>query len=213
MRSALLSFTCILFVTVSAPRAEAEVTPQTLQSRWAEISYRIPARERDEAFSALTEIANTAVEAHPENAALWVWLGIIKASHAGARGGLGALSLVKSAKKDLERSIDIDDKTLHGAAYTTLGSLYYQVPGWPIGFGSDKKAEDYLRRGLEIAPGDIDANYFYADFLFQSGEYTSALQYADRANNAEPRAGRELEDEGRRTEIRTLINKIEAEIR
>ena len=120
------------------------------------------------------------------------------------------MSLVKSARKDLERSIDIDGNALQGAASTTLGSLYYHVPGWPIGFGSDTKAEKYLRRGLEIAPEDIDANYFYADFLFQSGEYKAALQYSERALNAVPRPGRELDDEGRRAEIRTLIDNIEA---
>ena len=36
----------------------------------------------------------------------------------------------------------IDPKALDGSAYASLGSLFYQVPGWPIGFGDDKKAAE-----------------------------------------------------------------------
>jgi hypothetical protein len=55
----------------------------------------------------------------------------------------------------------IDPRALQGSAYTSLGSLYYQVPGWPIGFGDDKRAEAMLLKALEINPDGIDPNYFY----------------------------------------------------
>ncbi len=58
-----------------------------------------------------------------------IWYGIIVASYAGAKGGLGALSLAKDAKQALEHALAIDPKALAGSAYTSLGSLYYQVPG------------------------------------------------------------------------------------
>ena len=48
---------------------------------------------------------------------------------------------------------------MDGAAYTSLGALYYQVPGWPLGFGDDAAARTMLRKGLAIDPDGIDANY------------------------------------------------------
>ena len=38
-------------------------------------------------------------------------------------------------RRALEQALAIDATALEGSAFTTLGSLYYQVPGWPIGFG------------------------------------------------------------------------------
>ncbi|CAA0082299.1 Uncharacterised protein [Zhongshania aliphaticivorans] len=201
-----------LFTTQSLIALATDSSVQALQLRWAQISYQLPSNEREEAFEVLIKEVDELISVYPNNAELRTWRGIIKSSSAGAQGGLGALSLVKEAKRDLERAIAIDSKVLNGAAYTSLGSLYYQVPGWPISFGNDKKAKEYLLRGLDIAPTDIDANYFYADFLYQSGQYTSALSYLEQALQAAPRLGRTLADEGRRAEIQTLLKKTKEKI-
>ena len=74
-------------------------------------------------------------------------------------GGLGALGLVKQAKASLEQALAIDPQALAGSAYTSLGSLYYQVTGWPLGFGDDDKAEAMLKQSLAINPDGIDPNY------------------------------------------------------
>src|SRR5690606_30096731 len=125
-----------------------------------------------------------------------------------AKGGLGALSSVKSAKKSLEQALEIDPKALSGSAYTSLGSLYYQVPGWPIGFGDNKKALEYLKKGLEINPDGIDSNYFYGDYLFREGDLDGAERALRKALQAAPRKGREDADAGRRGEINQLLDKI-----
>jgi Tfp pilus assembly protein PilF len=91
-----------------------------------------------------------------------------------------------------------DDAALNGDVYTTLGTLYYKVPGWPIGFGDDKKARDYLERGLALQPTGIDQNYFYGDFLLKLGDKASARIYLTKALNAPPRPGLEEADAGRR---------------
>src|SRR5690606_2049518 len=100
---------------------------------------------------------------------LKVWLAINKSSLAGVKGGLGALSLVKEAKLLYEEVIDPAPNTLDGSAFTSLGTLYYKVPGWPVAFGDDVKAEELLQRALLINPTGIDANYFYGDFLAEQG--------------------------------------------
>jgi hypothetical protein len=63
------------------------------------------------------------------------------------------------------RAIQLDPNASEGAAFVTLGSLYYMVPGWPIAYGDTNKADALLKKALVINPNTIDANYFYGDFL------------------------------------------------
>ncbi len=137
-----------------------------------------------------------------------VWLAINKASLAGAEGGLSGLSQAKQAKKILEQVIEKAPETLNGSAYTSLGSLYYKVPGWPIGFGDDAKAEKLLKKALEINPNGIDSNYFYGDFLVEQGKKKEAIKYLTRAQNAAPRPERPVADAGRQQEISTLLKSL-----
>jgi len=178
---------------------------RALQNDWAEIKYRRPAAEQEKAFAELTRSADAVRARHPGRAEPQIWYGIIAASYAGARGGLGALSLAKDAKKALEQALAADPKALDGSAYTSLGSLYYQVPGWPIGFGSDDKARELLQKALALNPDGIDSNYFYGDFLSRQGDRDGARRALDRALKAPPRPGRALADEGRRKEIESLL--------
>lgn len=112
-----------------------------IQSLWAKIQYDLPIEQREAAFSQLAKEAEDAVAAEPQAAELRIWHGIVLSTWAGAKGGFGALRLVKQAKAELEQSLQLDPKALTGSAYTSLGSLYYQVPGWPVGFGDDAKAD------------------------------------------------------------------------
>ena len=176
-----------------------------LQTEWARIKYQRPAAEQEKAFAELTKSANTLRGKYAGRAEPQIWYGIIAASYAGARGGLGALGLAKDAKKALERALEIDPKALDGSAYTSLGSLYYQVPGWPIGFGNDEKARELLDKALALNPDGIDPNYFLGDFLYRKGDYAAARQALDKALKSPARPGRELADQGRRKEIESLL--------
>ncbi|MFV8783997.1 tetratricopeptide repeat protein [Microbulbifer sp. SA54] len=176
----------------------------SLQREWAQIKYRLPEKQQAAQFENLIGRAEAATSANPNSADLWVWSGIIRASYAGAKGGLGALSAVKAAKADLEHAIALNGSVQDGAAYTSLGSLYYQVPGWPIGFGDDKKAETFLKKGLEYGANDIDANYFYADYLFKHKDYPRAMEYLSKAEHAPKDLARPLASEGRMGEILKL---------
>jgi tetratricopeptide (TPR) repeat protein len=183
-----------------------------LQNDWARIKYQTEEKQQADAFAELSARADRFAAANPQRVEARIWAGIIKSTWAGAKGGLGALKLVKAAKADLEQAIAIDANALNGSALTSLGSLYYQVPGWPVGFGDKEKAQEYLLRGLAVAPDGIDANYFYADYLFRQGRYRDARSYAERALAAPPRPGRDSADAGRRGEIEQLLRKIAREL-
>jgi tetratricopeptide (TPR) repeat protein len=187
----------------------ADAALKALQDEWAVAKYGVPENEREAALAALVGKADTAVTSHPRDARLLTWRGIVLASWAGAKGGLGALGLVKRAKADFEAALAIDERVLDGSAHTSLGSLYYQVPGWPVGFGDDDKARAELEAGLALNPDGIDSNYFWADYLHESGKDREARAALERALAAAPRAGRESADAGRRAEIQALLAKLD----
>jgi len=179
---------------------------QKLQTRWAEIKYRTPEAEQEKAFVTLVAEAEQ-LRAANTRAPYLIWEAIIRSTYAGIKGGLGALDQVKQAKKLLEQAIKIDPTAMDGSAYTSLGSLYYQVPGWPVGFGDDKKAKEMLLKGLSYNPDGIDSNYFYGDFLLEQKQYQQAVVAFEKALNAAPRPNRESADAGRKGEIAAAMAK------
>ena len=181
---------------------------ERIQGRWAEINYQTPAAQRESAFADLAQQAERAIAAEPQAAELRIWKGIVLSTWAGAKGGLGALDLVKQAKGELEQALKLDAKALEGSAYTSLGTLYYRVPGFPLGFGNHDKARELLKKALAINPNGIDPNYFYGDFLFRKGDYANAKKALEHALKAPARPDRPLADEGRRKEITELLAKI-----
>jgi len=188
--------------------ADLETNVLALQKQWAEVNYQIEGKDQISAFERLIIDADAVVVANPKQAAPLIWRGIIKSTLAGKKGGLGALGLAKAAKKDLEKSITLDATAMQGSALTSLGTLYLNVPGWPVGFGSDKKAEKFLLKAIAINPDGIDSNYFYADFLMAKKRNQEAATYFRKAQNAAPRLNRPLADSGRQKEIATALESI-----
>lgn len=180
-----------------------------LQTEWAKIKYQTPDEETQlKAIHKLEEDAAKITTAYPDRAEPKIWEGIILSTDAGIDGGMGALSTVEKAKALLEAAIKINPNALDGSAYTSLGSLYYKVPGWPVGFGDDDEAEKNLKAALQINPNGIDANFFYGDFLIEDDREAQAQPYLERALMAPDRPGRELADAGRRQEIKAKLAEI-----
>lgn len=193
----------------AAEPANLDTGIHTLQSEWARIFYQIPDHELQEnAIDTLADQAHALTKAFPERAEPMIWEGIILSTSASINGGLSALGKVKRARSLFEDAMDIDDTALEGSAYTSLGSLYYQVPGWPIAFGDDDKAEALLLKALEINPDGIDPNYFYGDFLAENGRKSEAQEYLQRALAAPNRPDRPLADQGRRQEIKAALEEL-----
>jgi tetratricopeptide (TPR) repeat protein len=181
-----------------------------LQHDWEVIRYQTPAAEREKRFEVLAARAHELSEAHPQRSEPLVWEGIIVSSLAGEKGGLGALGLVKKARTIYESAIRIDGNALDGSAFNSLGVLYYKVPGWPIGFGDKAKARELLLKALLINPNGIDPNYFYGEYLVETGQPADAVTYLERALAAPARPGRQVADTGRREEARALLEKARA---
>jgi len=198
----------VLLVSVAHAQTSFDTELARIQQQWAVANYQITSKDdKVKAFEALATEAHQFSIANPQRAEPLIWEGIVLSTYAGAKGGLGALGLAKKSRAVLEAALKIDDKALDGSAYTSLGALYSKVPGFPLGFGSDDKAEELFARALQLNPDGIDPNYFYAQYLCDRNECRDALRYLQRAAEAPPRPGRELADEGRHREVMELLAK------
>lgn len=176
-----------------------------IQFEWARLYYMDEFLNQNlRELQALAEYAGQVAEQHPESAEALVWNAIVLSTLAEKKGGLGALGLVKQARVKLEQAEAIDPAVLGGSVYASLGSLYSKVPGWPIGFGSDKKAEQYFKKALAINPQGLDINYFFAEYLVEQGKEQLALEYIDKALQAPLMAERPVADKGRRAQAMKL---------
>jgi tetratricopeptide (TPR) repeat protein len=194
-----------------AAPADFDAELRAIQTEWARINYAVAGSDaKVAAFDTLAARAATFSARHPQRAEPLIWEGIVLSTEAGAKGGLGALSLAKASRDRLERSLTLDPTALAGSAHTSLGTLYHKVPGFPVGFGSDKKAEEHLREALRQNPTGIDPNYFYAELLYDDDRHAEALTHLQKALKAPARPGRETADLGRRQEIEQLMAKVRA---
>jgi tetratricopeptide (TPR) repeat protein len=203
------------FITLSSPvfaeeRLEGEIV--RIQHDWAKANYLTPKDAQESAFKNLTEEAHQVTASNPNAPEALIWEGITFSGYAKAKGGIGALKLAEKARDLLLAAEKINPQALQGSTYTSLGSLYYKVPGWPIGFGDKKKARTYLEKALAANPTGIDPNYFYADFLSEQGDYVKAVEYYKKALVAPARQGREDADIGRKKEVEEGLSVAEKKV-
>lgn len=200
-----LLFLVLLLAVTQVPAGDLNSDIAALQSEWATIKYKSSPKGQKQQFEALAGKAQTVTARYPDNTEPLIWEGIILSTWAGAKGGLGALSLVKQSRDRLEKALAIDAQALDGSAYTSLGTLYYKVPGWPIGFGDTDKAEELLKMALDINPDGIDPNFFYGEFLYEEDRYPESVTVLEHALQAPPRPARPVADAGRKAEIEQLL--------
>ena len=62
-------------------------------------------------------------------------------------------------------------------------------------------------------PDGIDPNFFYGELMFELKDYQHAHDYLVRAEQASPRAGRAVADEGRKGEIASLLARVDKKLR
>ena len=203
---------CLLALMAWQPCAYAATMDEAianLQQQLAIIKYQTPDEEKQE--QAITELADKSAQVskdYPGKAEPLIWQGIIVSSKSGIVGGIGALGDAKKARDLFFEAEKINPQALNGSVYTSLGALYYKVPGWPVGFGDNAKAREYLEKAIAMNPDGIDPNFFYGEFLYERGDYARAKTTLEHGLAATPRPGRELADKGRREEIQQVLQKV-----
>lgn len=203
------------FLTIAFQAGADTVPPaEGLAQAWDHVQFELTDKDqRLKGFANIADEADRMIQDDPGNAEAMVWEAICLSSVAGEIRGPSALGKVNKARDLLLSAESINPDTLgDGSIYSSLGSLYYQVPSFPIGFGNKKKAREYLSKALAQNPEGIDPNYFMADLMVHTGDYKAALKYVSAAEAAPLRPGREIADAGRRKELMALRGKIESKL-
>jgi tetratricopeptide (TPR) repeat protein len=212
-----LAILCALALAGGASAQDSRFQTQmdALARSWAHLNYEVrdPRQEAADA-QGLAAQAGQLAKQYPDRAEPLAWQALILLCEADARHNMRSLELAGQAKHLLERAAKIDPNAIGaGSIYANLGSLYADVPGFPISFGDSNKARAYLDKAVAASPDGVDANYFYGDFLYRQGDRAQAIQTLERALGARSRPGRELADRGRKWEASLLLAKIHHKVR
>ena len=152
---------------------DAEIN--SVAEEWATIKYLSENdSERSTKLAGPAPKADALVKRYPGRPEPLVWDGIVVSEQASLSSGFTALGFAGRARDLLLEAYKIDPKALDAGAPTSLGVLYYRVPGFPIAWGDKEKARRYLEEAIRNAPHGRDAHYFFADFLYEQGDYKRA---------------------------------------
>lgn len=185
-----------------------------LSLEWEHIKFQVEDRdEQEKQMAVVAEHAADLVRRYPTAREASIWLGIINSEQASMAGQnsspFKALGFAKRAREILEKAEKTDPTTMDAGAPTSLGVLYYRVPGFPIGFGDKAKARRLLQEAIANAPNGLDANYFYGDFLYEQQEYPEAIKVLKRALTLPGHPDRPVWDRSRRQVMQELLAKMQ----
>ena len=214
-RSAFLSFILAAiagFCVVPAQAADAAAAEvHRLQSTWEAIKFGVPeGDEQTRKMDALGEDADAVAARFPDSVEVQIWDGIITSERASMASMFSALGLAKRARDILEQANKAAPAKLDAGAPTSLGVLYYRVPGFPVGFGDKVKARQLLEQAVKLAPTGLDAWYFYGDFLYEQKEYAKAAEAFRHALSLPQHPDRPAWDKNRRLVIEERLASIAA---
>ncbi len=166
--------------------------------------------QRAKAFVAVQLHAAILDKQYPRSAEPLVWQAWALIDQSMVLRDFSSLGLLKQARQKLEAALAIDPN--HAGANSTLGSLYFNVPKWPLSFGDRKKGRAYLLKSLAIDPTSGWQNLDYAKCLFKDEDYSGAVKYATITLQSPMRAGSKR-DASLHAEAEALIVKAKEKLR
>jgi hypothetical protein len=203
-----LLLSLVLLFAAAAQAAPSDELIRPIQDRWAEIKYRSPAKQQADLYNELSEKVRQISAANPNFPPALIWEGIVVSSEAGARGGLGGLSLAKDAKKVLEESLKLDEKSPQRLRLYQPRRALRQGSRLAAGLRRQEKSRGAFPQVPERQPGRDRPELLLRRVPDRPGARRRRPQLSGKSAQAAPRPGRELADQGRRQEIQALLKQI-----
>lgn len=213
-RNHALVLTFALLAAVPAASVQGADDPvieqvKQVQKDWETIKFTVPEGDRQtRLMETLGARADALAASNPDRVEALIWDGIVTSERASMVGSFSALPLANRARDILEKAYGMNPTALDAGAPTSLGVLYYRVPGFPIAFGDKTRARKLLEQAVTTAPKGLDAWYFYGDFLMAQGEYARAREAFAHALSLPANAERQLWDKNRRLVIQEKLDDI-----
>jgi tetratricopeptide (TPR) repeat protein len=161
----------------SARKAEAiwearlRANPKDFESAWklARVRYWLgghaPEAERKTLLEMGIEAGRAAIAARADRPEGHFWMAANMGSLAESFGLRQGLKYRRPIKEALETALGIDPAFQQGSPDRALGRWYLKVPG--LFGGSDRKAEEHLRRSLTYNPNSTASRFFLAEALLE----------------------------------------------
>ncbi|KPF79101.1 hypothetical protein IP88_02605 [alpha proteobacterium AAP81b] len=182
-----------LLLALATPAAADPAALARLESGWAGANYgKASDAERIAQLDELIAAARALAAQPGQRATATAWEGMLLMTKAGIVRGLSGFRLVQEARGRFDASIALDPRAAGGLALRQLGTLYWQVPGFPIAFGSKKKAEALLTRALAVDRASLGNNLAMADFLVETKRNAEAEAFLTTALRAPAHGAAEL---------------------
>lgn len=134
---------------------------------------------RVQLFENAIETADQALALNANDVRGLFWKAAAMGKVAEDSGIINALSMLRPMESMLLKVIELDEHYENAGAHRALGRMYHQLPGFPISFGSNRKALMHLKRAHELFPRDVITRAFYAELLYDSGRKAEARKHAE----------------------------------
>jgi hypothetical protein len=165
---------------------------------------------RSKALTTLIQRAASLAKQHPSRGEPLAWKGIVEADLSARERSLGQ---AKNARKTLEASLAILPNSSAPDAYSTLGAMYANMPGFPLAFGDKKKARVHFQQCLTLDAKHVGCNINYASLLLKQEDFAGAIKHANAGIAGLPRPGRDKADKASRGSAETIITKAKEQLR
>jgi tetratricopeptide (TPR) repeat protein len=165
---------------------------------------------RFKAFEALQQHAAKVTKQYPGRAEPVIWEAWAIIEQSVVLKNFHTLGLLKQSRNKLEAALAINPN--NSDANSTLGSLYFNVPIWPLSFGDKKKGRALHQKALAVDPMSSWKNLDYAKCLFKDDDYLGAVKYATITAHTPMRPGSKR-DASTTAEAEALIVKAKEKLR
>ena len=137
---------------------------------------RTTAEDKLAAYDRGREIGQRAVELAPRSHDAHLWFAINTARWGETKGVLRSLFLLPTIRQELETLLELDPRSVR--AHILAGNVLLEVPGFA---GGDRaKAEEHLKKALEIDPRFTNARVDLARVYIADARYADARRELQR---------------------------------
>ena len=137
---------------------------------------RTTAEDKLAAYDRGREIGQRAVELAPRSHDAHLWFAINTARWGETKGVLRSLFLLPTIRQELETLLELDPRSVR--AHILVGNVLLEVPGFA---GGDRaKAEEHLKKALEIDPRFTNARVDLARVYIADARYADARRELQR---------------------------------
>ena len=212
IRPLLLAAFLVMAGTGPAAAQTVDETLLDIENRWAVALYASSEQEKEIALTKLLRDVRAFAASHSDNPEAVAWHGIIARECTRTRCRSRSKQLRKEARDALLKAEALDPYALGGRIYANLGALYSQTSSAFGGFGSQVKGIGYLWRAIVIDPHGLESNYLYAELLVGEKNFDEAREVLLKASEMPVRPTHLLADQGRKQDIRALLQKVENQL-